>query len=91
MDKSCFLKIKKNLNNKSLKKFKKELRENIIKVFEDERKTNENLDKILYRHEKYMFGGVMEYIDLFNLELENCSELRDLIWLYSSLLDIKKN
>ena len=91
MDKSFLIKVKNNLTIKSLKKLNKELRENIIKCLDEERKTNVKLDKSLYEYEKDMFGYVMKDIVLFDLEFENRSELRDLIWLYSSLMDNDKN
>ena len=59
----------------------KELREKIIKCLDEERKTNVKFDKKLYEVEKVMFRDVMKNIDLKY-------ELHDLIWLYSSLMDV---
>ena len=74
MEKSFFIEVKNKLNIESLKKLKKELRENIIKCLDDETKTNVELDKRLYEYEKDMFSYVMKDIVL---EFENRSELRD--------------
>ena len=87
MDKSFFIKVKNKLTIEELKKLKKELRENIIKCFYEERKTNVKLDKKLYEVEMDMFRDVMKDIDL---KFEYRSEFHDLIWLYSSLMDIDK-
>ena len=87
MDKSFFIKVKNKLTIEALKKLKKELRENIIKCLDEERKTNVKLDKKLYEVEMDMFRDVMKDIDL---KFEYRSELHDLIWLYSSLMDIDK-
>ena len=46
MDGSFLIEVKNKLTIEEFKKFKKELRENIIKCL-DERKTNEKLDKRL--------------------------------------------
>ena len=82
MDKSFFIKVKNKLTIEALKKLKKELRENIIKCLDEEK-----LDKKLYEVEMDIFRDVMKDIDL---KFEYRSELRDLIWLYSSMMGIDK-
>ena len=87
MDKSYFIEVKNKLNNEELKKNIKEIQEKIIKCLDEERKTNEELDIKLYEVELLKFRNVIK--DIF-LEFEIRSELRDLIWLYFSLMDINK-
>ena len=59
----------------------KELREKFIKCLDEERKTNVELDEKLYEVERGMFRDVMKDLDFK-------SELHNLIWLYSSLMDV---
>ena len=48
MDRSSLTEVKNKLTIEEFKKFEKEFRKNIIKCLDDERKTNEKLDKRLY-------------------------------------------
>ena len=91
MDKSFLNDIKNKLNIEELKTYIKELREKIIKCLDEERKTNVELDKRLYEVEMDMFRDVVKGIDsYFEYPYEYPSKLRDLIWLYSSLMDIDR-
>ena len=76
----------------NIKDFKKELRENIVKCLNEERKKSKKLDKRLYDLEIDMFEVVVR-------DLKSCprlrpskslSKLQDLIRLYSTLIDIDK-
>ena len=91
MDKSFLIEVQKKLRIEELKNFEKELRTNIIKCLDDERKTNENLDKRLYEVEMVMFRDIVKDIHL-NVEhgSEMPSKLRKSFWLYSILMDIDK-
>ena len=69
----------------------KELRENIIKFLDDERKTNEKLDKRLYEVEMEMFRDIVkDSYSFFERRSEIVPKLRKLFWLYSCLMDIDK-
>ena len=70
-------------------KFKKELREDIVKCLNEERKTDVNLNKRLYDLEMDKFVDLMKDIDSY-CQSELVTKLRDLIWLYSYLMDIDK-
>ena len=63
----------------------------MIKCIDDERKTNEKLDKRLYEVETVMFADILKDIDSY---IEHRSEmvqnLRKSFWLYSFLMDIDK-
>ena len=91
MDKSFLTEVKNNLTMEELKKFKKELRENITKCLDDERKTNEKFDKRFYEAEMDMFSGILKDIDsYFEYRSQIVSKLRNSFWLYSFLMDIDK-
>ena len=81
MDKSFLTEVKNMLTTEELKQLGKELQENIIKCLDDERKTNEKLDKRLYEVEMDMFRDIGS---------EMPSKLHNLFWLYSRLMDIDK-
>ena len=51
MEESFFVDFLKKLSIEELKKLEKKVRTNIIKCLDDERKTNEKLDKRLYEVE----------------------------------------
>ena len=85
MEKSFFIEVKNKLNIEELKKNIKELREKIIKCLDEERKTNVKLDKKLYEVE--MVRNVIKDTDL---KFGYPSVLHDLIWLYSSLMDVDR-
>ena len=89
MDRSFLTEVKNKLTIEELNKFKKELRKNIIKCLDDERKTNEKLDKRLYEVEMVMFGDILKD-SYFEYSSEILLKLRNLFWLYSSLMDIDK-
>ena len=80
MEKSFF-------NRVENEEFKKEVREDIVKCLDDERKTNVKFDKRLYELEMDMFLVLMKDIDLY-CHSELVTKLRDFIWLYSYLMDI---
>ena len=65
MDRSFLIKAKNKLTIEELKKFEKEFRENIIKCLDDERKTNEKLDKRLYEVEMDMFKAITKNLHFF--------------------------
>ena len=89
MDRSFLSEVKNKLTIEELKKFKKELQKNIIKCIDDERKTNEKLDKRLYEVE--MDTLKVSTKDLyFYFENGSLSKLRKSFWLYSFLMDIDK-
>ena len=81
-----------NLKKKiSIKKFKKEPRENIVKCLDDERKKSVKLDKRLYEVEIDMFEDVVRDIKSRpGRTSKSLSKLQDLIRLYSTLIDIDK-
>ena len=83
--------VKKKLTTEELKKFGKEFREKIIKCLDDERETNEKLDKRLYEVGMIMFRDIVKDIH-FNVEYgsEMVPKLRKSFWLYSNLMDIDK-
>ena len=91
MDKSFLIEVQNKFRIEELENFKKEVRTNIIKCLNDERKTNEKLDKRLYEVEMYMFRDIVKDIDL-NVEYgsEMVPKLRKLFWLYSTLMDVDK-
>ena len=62
MEESFFVDFLKKSSIEELKKLDKKVRTNIIKCFDDERKTNEKLDKRLYEVEFYMFREAMKDI-----------------------------
>ena len=75
----------------SIKEFKKELRENIVKCIADERKKSVKLDKRLYEVEIDMFEVVVRDIKSRpGRPSKSLSKLQDLIRLYSTLMDIDK-
>ena len=75
----------------SIKEFKKELRENIVKCLDDERKKSVKLDKRLYEVEIDMFEVVVRDIKSRpGRPSKSLSKLQDLIRLYSTLMDIDK-
>ena len=75
----------------SIKEFKKELRENIVKCLDDERKKSVKLDKRLYEVEIDMFEVVVRDIKSRpGHPSKTLSKLQDLIRLYSTLMDIDK-
>ena len=89
MDRSFLSEVKNKLTIEKLKKFKKELQKNIIKCIDDERKTNEKLDKRLY--EVDMDTLKVSTKDLyFYFKNGSLSKLRKSFWLYSFLMDIDK-
>ena len=91
MDKSFLIEVQNKFRIEQLENFKKEVRTNIIKCLDDERKTNEKLDKRLYEVEMVMFRDIVKDIDL-NVEYgsEMVPKLSNLFWLYSNLMDIDK-
>ena len=75
----------------SIKDFKKELRENIVKCLDDERKKSKKLDKRLYEVEIDMFEVVVRDIKSRpGRPSKSLTKLQDLIGLYSTLMDIDK-
>ena len=75
----------------SIKEFKKELRENIVKCLDDERKKSVKFDKRLYEVEIDMFEVVVRDIKSRpGRTSKSLSKLQDLIRLYSTLIDIDK-
>ena len=91
MDKSFLTEVKNMLTTEELKKLGKELQENIIKCLDDERKTNEKLDKRLYEVEMDMFRDIVkDSYSCFEFGSEMPSKLGNLFWLYSRLMDIDK-
>ena len=75
----------------SIKEFKKELRENIVKCLDDERKKKVKLDKRLYEVEIDMFEVIVRDIKSRpGRPSKSLSKLQDLIRLYSTLMDIDK-
>ena len=91
METSFLIEIQKKLRIEELKNFEKELRTKIIKCLDDERKTNEKLDKRLYEVEMDTFSDIVKDIHL-NVEFDSemASKLRKSFWLYSILMDIDK-
>ena len=65
MDKSFLTEVQNKSRIEELKIFEKELREKIIKCLDDERKTNEKLDKRLYEFELNMFRDILKDIDSY--------------------------
>ena len=75
----------------SIKEFKKELRENVVKCLDDERKKSKKLDKRLYEVEIDMFEVVVRDIKSRpGRPSKSLSKLQDLIKLYSTLMDTDK-
>ena len=75
----------------NIKEFKKELRENIVKCLDDERKKSKKLDKRLFELEIVMFEVVVRDIKSRpGRPSKSLSKLQDLIRLYSTLIDIDK-
>ena len=75
----------------SIKEFKKELRENIVKCLDEERKKSVKLDKRLYEVEIDMFEVVVRDVrERRGRPSKSLSKLQDLIRLYSTLMDIDK-
>ena len=75
----------------SIKEFKKELRVNIVKCLDDERKKSVKLDKRLYEVEIDMFEVVVRDIKSRpGRPSKSLSKLQDLIRFYSTLMDIDK-
>ena len=91
MEKSFLIEVQNKSRIEELKKFEKELRTNIIKCLDDERKTNEKLHKRLYEVEMDMFRVIVKDSDLyFEYGSEMPSKLCKLFQLYSRLMDIDK-
>ena len=85
------IEVQKKLRIEELKNLEKELRTNIIKCLDDERKTNEKLDKRLYEVEMVMFRNIVKDSDsYFEYGSEMLSKLCKLFWLYSTLMDVDK-
>ena len=75
----------------SIKEFRKELRENIVKCLDEERKKSTKLYKRLYELEIDMFEVVVRDIKSRpGRPSKSLSKLQDLIRLYSTLIDIDK-
>ena len=91
MEKRFLIEVQKKLRIEELKNLEEELRTNIIKCLDDERKTNEKLDKRSYEVEMVMFRDIVKDLDL-NVEYgsEMVPKLRNFFWLYSRLMDIDK-
>ena len=84
MEKSFF-------NEVENEEFKKQIREDIVKCLDDERKINTNLNKRLYELEMDMLLILMKDIDsYFVRNSEIATKLQDFTWLYSYLMDIDK-
>ena len=91
MDKSFLIEVQNKLRIQELENFKKEVRTNIIKCLDDERKTNEKLDKRLYEVEMDMFRDIVkDSYSCLEYHSEMASKLCKSFWLYSSLMDIDK-
>ena len=91
MDKSFLIEVQKKLRIEELKNLEKELRTIIIKCLDDERKTNEKLDKRLYEIEMDMFSDIVK--DIYSYVVygsEMVPKLRKSFWLYTILMDIDK-
>ena len=92
MEESFLMEVENKLTIEELKKLEKEFRENIMKCLDDERKTNEKLDKRLYEVEMDMFKAITKNLHFyFEYGSEMTSKLRNLISLYSRLMDIDKS
>ena len=75
----------------NIKEFRKELRENIVKCHNEERKKSKKLEKRLYELEIDMFEVVVRDIKSHpGRPSKSLSKLQDLIRLYSTLIDIDK-
>ena len=84
MDKSFF-------NEVENEEFKKQIREDIVKCLDDERKINTNLNKKLYELEMHMLLILMKDIDsYFVRNSEIATKLQDFTRLYSYLMDIDR-
>ena len=84
MEKSFF-------NEVENEEFKKQIREDIVKCLDDERKINTNLNKRLYELEMDMLLILMKDIDsYFVRNSEIATKLQDFTWLYSYLMAIDK-
>ena len=71
--------------------FKKQIRKDIVKCLDDERKINTNLNKRLYELDMDMLLILMKDIDsYFVRNSEIATKLQDFTWLYSYLMDIDK-
>ena len=91
MEESSLIEVQNKLTIEELKKFEKELREKMIKCLDDERKTNEKLDKRLYEVEMNMFRDILKDTgSYFVYRSQIVSKLRKLFCLYSNLMDIDK-
>ena len=63
-----------------------------MKCLDDERKTNEKLDKRLYEFEMKMFGEIVKDLkSQFVYCSEKKTKLCKLFYLYSALVDLDKN
>ena len=89
MEESFLVDFLKKLSIGELKKLEKEVRTNTMKCIDNERKTNEKLDKRLYKVEMDTFRDVVKY-EYFEYGSKMVSKLSKLIWLYSTLIDIDK-
>ena len=73
----------------NIKEFKKELRENIVKCLNEERKKSRKLDKRLYELEIDMFEDVARDVTVKpGRPSKSFSKLQDLIRIYSTLMNI---
>ena len=91
MDRSFLIEVKNKLTVEEIKKFEKDLRENIIKCIDHERKRNEKFDKRLYEVEMDMFKVIAKDLYFyFENGSEMLSKLSKSFWLYSFLMDIDK-
>ena len=88
MEESFLVDFLKKLSIEELKKLEKELRTNIMKCIDNERKTNEKLDKRLYEVEMDRIRDVK--YEYFEYGSKMVLKLSKLIWLYSTLMDIDK-
>ena len=91
MDKSFLIEVQNKLRIEELENFKKEVRTNIRKCLDYERKTNEKIDKRLYEVEMDMFKAITKHLYFyFEYGSEMPSKLSNLISLYSRLMDFDK-
>ena len=73
------------------KELKKQVREDIVKCLEEEKKKNTELNKRLYELELDVFLVLKKEIhSYFEVRSEIDTKLHDFIWLYSYLMDFAK-
>ena len=65
MEETFLIEFLKKLRIEELKKLEKEIRTNIMKCLDNERKTNEKLDKILYEVEMDMIRDIVKDSDSY--------------------------